>query len=143
MATLAVFMRADIDADAITADSSTIVGTCPITGDVTSVKFIPNADKSGADTNTRTLTLYNDGQADGDSPVSVATFAMISGTDLDQGVASTFTLSATEANLDVTAGDVLRLSSDHASSGLTQPGGQIEIGITPAGGGAHTGLDRS
>lgn len=101
------------------------------TGVVTAVQYIPEADKSGVDTNTRTLTLYNRtfGSAGGTGTTKIAELALTNGVNLSQGTAKTITLQAA-ANLVVTHGDRLQWASAHGGTGMTDPGGLLRITYT-------------
>src|SRR4051812_31585848 len=72
-------------------------------GTVTSVVYIPDAALSGANTNSRTVTLYNRGAA-GSGTTVVAQLALTSGVNLAAFVPKTITLSGTAANLDLADG---------------------------------------
>lgn len=132
----------DKDADAITADSQSVAGEVKVDGVVSEVTYIPNATNAGADSNTRTMTLYNRGQAGAGTTV-VATYAMSAGHDMTAYDELTFTLSVVDGALDVVAGDVLELASVHASSGLTEPGGKLTVVISSAADAALQGADHA
>lgn len=103
-----------------------VVGEAPFTGTVTAVTFTPEAAITGDNTNTRTLTLQNKGQA-GSGTTTVATLAFTTG---NNGVAfdeKAFTLSGTSANLNVVEGDILVVVETVGGTGLANPGGRIEV----------------
>lgn len=110
-------------------DLLTIVGVAPFAGTVTEVTYTPVATKAGADTNTRTLTLYNRGQA-GTGTTVVAQLALTSGVDLTDNDEKAITLSGTAANLVLAAGDTLEWESLHVSSGITDPGGLVKVKVS-------------
>jgi hypothetical protein len=103
-----------------------VVAEAPFAGTVTAASFTPEAAITGDNTNTRTLTLRNTGQA-GAGTTTVATLAFTTG---NNGVAfdeKAFTLSGTPANLVVAEGDVLTVVETVAGSGLANPGGRVEV----------------
>ncbi len=114
-------------AAAITSDLSFTVPS-PVAGSVSSVKYFPVAALSGADTNSRTLSVVNK-KADASGTATVASLALTSGKNLVAFVGKAITLSTTAADLAVAAGDVLNVLSTHVGNGLTDPGGTVEIVI--------------
>lgn len=120
------FERYNQPVAAISGDALTIVGEVAYAATVTGVKYIPSASKSGAAVaNSRTLNLYNRGSA-GTGTTLVATLALLSGTDLVDNVAKAMTLQSAP-NLVVASGDVLEFESLHMSSGMTDPGGLVQV----------------
>lgn len=111
---------------AIAATDSFTLGAAPFTGKVTGVSFVPEAASTGDNTNTRTYTLVNKGQAGAGTTV-IATLALTTGVNLVAFDAKAATLSATAADLVVAAGDVLAWVSTHAASGLVDPGGTVKV----------------
>ena len=101
------------------------MATVKRTGLVNSVVFYPNWSMSGANTNSRTYTLYNRGQSGAGTAV-VATLALTSGVNLSKGVSKTITLGAA-ADRVVAIGDVLEWQSLHVLTGLPDPGGRVVI----------------
>lgn len=93
-------------------------------GVVNSVEFIPNWTMSGANTDSRTYTLYNRGVA-GAGTTAIATLALTSGVNLTKFAAKTITVTA--ANATVAVGDVLEWESLHVGNGLPDPGGQVVV----------------
>lgn len=110
------------------AGAETILGTVPVGGVVTAVTYAPNDDITGADTNTRAVTLYNRGD-DGEGTTVVATLQFDNGIDASEFVGSAITLSQTPANLAVASGDVLSFASDEVASGLADPGGYVTVTV--------------
>jgi hypothetical protein len=98
-------------------------------GVVSSVSYSPVAALSGANTNSRTLNLINKGQT-GVASTSVASLALVSGTNLVAFDEIAVTLSGTANNLVVAAGDVLHFQSLHVGTGITDPGGEVEVVVT-------------
>lgn len=107
-------------------DLLTPVEDAPFAGVVTSVKYTPERAQAGANTNSRTLTLYNRGQ-DGLGTTVVAQLALVSGVNLVDNVAKDITLSATLANRNVALGDVLEWESLHIGTGIVDPGGYVKV----------------
>lgn len=93
---------------------------------ITGVRYAPDAALSGANTNSRTLTIVNKGQ-DGLGAVVVASLALVSGVNLVAFDELALTLSATPANLIVAAGDILAFFSDAVLTGIVDPGGELSI----------------
>jgi hypothetical protein len=82
--------------------------------------------QAGANTNSRTLNVINKGQA-GAGSTSVASLALVSGTNLAAFAPSAVTLSGTANNLVVAVGDVLQIQSLAVGTGIADPGGEFEI----------------
>jgi hypothetical protein len=102
------------------------VGEAPFDGTVTSVTFTPEAAITGDNTNTRTMTLVNKGQAGAGTTV-VATLAFTTGVN---GVAfdeKAFTLSVVAGATTVAESDILVVVEAVAGTGLANPGGRIEV----------------
>lgn len=108
------------------SDATTIVCEAPFAGTITRVGYIPITAVTGADTNTRTLTVTNRGQSGSGSTVA-ATLALTNGVNAAAKDEKAVTLSGTAANLVVAEGDVLTFESTHAASGLADPGGRVVI----------------
>lgn len=81
---------------------------------------------TGANTNTRVVNLVNKGQTGAGTTV-VATLQFDSGVNTVAADEKTITLSATPANLVLTAGDVLQWQSTHVGTGIADPGGLVSI----------------
>lgn len=123
-------LREDADAVAAGSDATTIIGEAQFAGTVTRAVFIPVSTLTGANTDSRTLAVVNKGQS-GSGTTSVASKAFTSGVNAPAADATAITLTGTAADLVVAAGDVLVLTSTHVgSTGLADPGGEIEIEIT-------------
>lgn len=106
------------------ADKITMVGRVMKTGLVNSVEFIPSWTLAGANTNSRTYTLYNRGSA-GAGTTAVATLALTSGTNLTKFVTRTLTI--TPANATIAVGDILEFESLHVGTGLPDVGGRLIV----------------
>ena len=112
-----------------TTSATPAIARAPFAGVVSAVRYAPVANITGADSNTRTLTLVNKGQ-DGNGTTSVASLPLVSGTNLTDYNETDLTLSGTPANLVVAEGDILAWSSVYTASGLADPGGLVTIEIT-------------
>lgn len=110
-------------------DLSTLA-KAPVSGRVSGVSYLPAANLSGANTNSRTLSLINKGDA-GAGTTSVASLALVSGTDLTAFDEKTITLAGTVTDRDVVAGDVLQWQSLHVLTGIVDPGGTVVVDIAP------------
>lgn len=110
--------------DADGTDRVTIVGRVQRPGTVNSVEFIPSWNLTGADTNSRTYTLYNRGPA-GAGTTAIATLAMASGVNLTKFAAKVIPVTA--ANAAILVGDVLEWESLHVGTGIPDPGGRIIV----------------
>ena len=110
----------------IAATDTFVLEPARFTGKVTAVTYTPEAASTGDNTNYRTYTLVNKGAAGAGSTV-IATLAMTTGVDFVASDEKTITLSATAADLLVTAGDVLAWVSTPTASGLVDPGGFVRV----------------
>lgn len=112
------------------SDLSTIVGEAPFAGVVSGVTYTPKADLTGADTDSRTVSLVNKG-TNGNGSTVVATLAFVAGVNASDFDEKTITLSATAADRVVAAGDILAWVSTHVgSTGLADVGGLVQVEIT-------------
>jgi hypothetical protein len=116
-------------AAAVGADTAPVVAESHVAGIVTAVGYTPVADITGANTNSRTLSLINKG-TDGNGTTVVATLALTSGVNASDFDELALTLSATAANLVVAKGDVLAFTSVHVGTGIADPGGRVEVELT-------------
>lgn len=116
----AVVAGSDLETDVVIADMA---------GTVTAVKYVASTALTGANTDSRTISLVNKGQSGAGTTV-VATKAFTSGVSAAADDDTTITLSATPANLVVAEGDVLAWQSNHVgSTGLADPGGLAHVEI--------------
>jgi hypothetical protein len=122
-------IRHVIPASAQAANTDIILGIAPFAGTVTSVKYIPDTDITGANTNTRKVSVINRGSA-GSGTTEMAALSFTSGINGTAFAAKTITLSGTAANLAFVAGDVLAFKSEAVASGLADPGGTVEVTIS-------------
>lgn len=105
-------------------DATVSLGRVRYPGTVNAVEFIPNWSMNGADTNSRTYTLYNRGSA-GAGTTAIATLALVSGVNLSESVVKIIPVTA--ANAVVAVDDVLQWESLHVGTGLPDPGGQVTV----------------
>jgi hypothetical protein len=106
----------------------TIIGEAPFAGTVSEVTYTPAAALTGANTNSRTLNLYNRGTA-GTGTTLVATLALVSGVNLVDNDEKAITLSGTAANLVLAEGDVLEWESLAVGTGIADPGGVVQVTV--------------
>lgn len=130
-APLTQVLRYSIPAAAGGADSDTPIGAAPFAGVVTAVKYTPVTVLTGADANSRTISLRNKGLT-GAGSTSVASKAFVNGVNAPAMDQTDITLSGTPANLDVAEGDVLALYSLHIGTGIADPGGLVEVTLSRA-----------
>jgi hypothetical protein len=108
------------------SDLNTNVWVVPSACTVTAVTYAPVTAITGANTNTRSVSLVNKG-TDGSGTTVVATIQYNSGVNAAAADENTVTLSGTPANLSLTAGQVLQWQSTHIGTGIADPGGLINI----------------
>lgn len=122
--------QANAAAVAAAADLETKLGEAPFAGTVTRVAYVPAATITGANTESRTLQLFNRG-TDGSGTVKVAELAMVSAVNAAADDARAITIiTAVSANV-VAAGDVLEWKSLHVgATGLADPGGLVIVEVT-------------
>lgn len=106
------------------ADQVVMVGRVQRPGIVNSVEYVPNWNLNGADTNTRTLTLFNRGPA-GAGTAQIATLALTNGVNLAKFVPKVITV--TPANASVLVGDILEWVTTASGTGLADPGGKVIV----------------
>ncbi|CAM5681509.1 MULTISPECIES: hypothetical protein [Streptomyces] len=133
MADTAPFVRvveADVPSVATAGnDEDTVAFQAPFDCTVTAVEYVPEAAVTGADTNSRTLSLVNKGQA-GSGTATVATLALTSGVNAAAYNERALTLSGTAANLLLAAGDTVQWRSVHVGTGITDPGGLVRVTLS-------------
>ncbi|HEY3875562.1 MAG TPA: hypothetical protein VGM92_08790 [Candidatus Kapabacteria bacterium] len=105
-------------------DLDTPACIAPHSGTITSVNYITPSALTGANTNSRTVSVLNKTQS-----LTPATLAFTSGVSTVAFTAKNITL-GNAANVAVIAGDVLDWNSLHVGTGLADPGGLVEITIT-------------
>lgn len=110
-----------VAAAAANADASGRYVEAPFDGTVTAASIITAAAITGANTDSRTVQLFNRGQS-GSGTTLVASKAFVSGTNAAADDETALTLSGTAADLVVAAGDILEFVSLHVgSTGLAGP----------------------
>ena len=109
-------------------DLNTVAFIAPQAGTITAVTYSTVTAITGANTNTRSVTLVNKGQT-GAGSTTVATLQFDSGVNTVAADEKTITLSGTPANLVVAAGDVLQWQSLHIGTGIADPGGLVAVTI--------------
>jgi hypothetical protein len=127
-----VTLRAQNPGAAAAADKETKMGECPFAGTVTRCAVVQDTTLTGANTESRTLQLFNRGTA-GAGTTKVAETAFVSGVNAAADDAVDLTIiTAASANV-VAAGDVLEFKSLHVgATGLADAGGQVIVEITRA-----------
>lgn len=108
------------------SDLNTNVWVVPSACTVTAVTYAPVTAITGANTNTRSVSLVNKA-LDGTGTTVVATIQYNSGVNAAASDENTVTLSGTPANLALAAGSVLQWQSTHIGTGIADPGGLINI----------------
>jgi hypothetical protein len=110
-------------------DDDSIIGQAPFDCTVTAVQYVPEAAITGANTNTRSVSLINKGQT-GAGTTSVATLQFDSGVNATAADEKTIALSGTAVNLVLAAGDTLLWRSLHVGTGITDPGGLVRVTLS-------------
>jgi hypothetical protein len=101
------------------------VGRVQRPGVIASVELIPSWTLSGANTNYRTIAVYNRGTS-GAGTALVASLDLTSGVDLTRGVPKALTL-GTGADRTVAVGDMLEWISTTTGSGAPAAGGRVIV----------------
>lgn len=110
-------------------DDDSIIAQAPFDCTVTAVQYVSEAAITGANTNTRSVSLINKGQA-GAGTTTVATLQFDSGVNATANDERAITLSGTPANLVLAAGDTLLWRSLHIGTGQADPGGLVRVTVT-------------
>lgn len=120
-------LNENVPAVAAAADGDLLIGEVPFNATVVAISYTPEANVTGHNTESRTLTIVNKGQS-GSGTTVIGTLAFTAG---NNGVAfdeKSYVLSTTVANRDVAAGDQLVAVSTHVgSTGLADPGGRVQV----------------
>jgi hypothetical protein len=124
-----VTVEAPVPAVTIAATTDTAITEAAFAGTVTRVDYTPDATITGANTNSRTVTLFNRGQT-GVGTAVVAQLAFVSAVNAAQYDAKTITLSVVAGATTVAAGDVLEWDSAAVGTGIVDPGGSVRIDLT-------------
>lgn len=128
-------LEATLPALGTDVEGDQIVGEAPFAGTVTGVSFTPEAAMTGDNTNSRTMTLVNKGQA-GTGTTVIATLAFTTG---NNGVAfdeKAFTLSVVAGATTVAEGDILAVAEVTPGTGIANPGGRVQVTIERTSAGA-------
>lgn len=115
---------------ATAASATAIVMVVPISGTVKAVNWYPDASITGQDTNTRKVSIVDEGN-DGAGTTEIAEEQFDNTIDAVQYVKEPLTLSTVTGALNVVAGDVLTFVSAAVGTGLADPGGVVEVVIEP------------
>lgn len=110
-------------------DDDSVIAQAPFDCTVTAVQYVPEAAITGADTNSRTVSLVNKGAA-GSGTTTVASLALTNGVNATANDEKAITLSGTAANLVLAAGDTLQWRSIHVGTGIADPGGLVRITVS-------------
>ena len=124
------FAQAHVLASAATNDDEQPVWTNKhnATVRITSVGFIPDADITGAATNNFIVQLRNKGVLGTSTTGVTALKTFDSGTDADGFLEDAQTLSTTDADLDIDAGETVAWNKTENGTGLDMPAGIVTIG---------------
>jgi hypothetical protein len=122
-------IQARMNALGVAVDATEELAVAPFDGNITRVAYIPDTTLTGANTNSRTLTLVNKG-ATGAGSTTAATLAFTAGVNATANDETDLALSGTAANLVVASGDVLAFVSTHVGTGIADPGGLVQVDIT-------------
>lgn len=122
-------LEADVPAVATAVSDDNVIAQAPYAGTVTAVQYVAEAAITGANTNTRSVSLINKGQAGAGTTV-VATLQFDSGVNATANDEKTITLSGTPANLVIADGDTLLWRSTAVGTGLADPGGLARITVS-------------
>ena len=123
-------MQVNAAAVAAGSDLETKIGEAPFDGTITRVAYLPASAITGANTDSRTLQLFNRGTA-GAGTTKAAELAMTSGVNASADDDKAITIiTAASANV-VAAGDVIEWKSLHVGgTGLADPGGEVIVEFT-------------
>lgn len=108
---------------------NSIVFRVPNDGSVGWVSYTTVTAITGANTNTRSVSLVNKGQTGAGSTV-IATLQFNSGVNTVAADETPITLSGTPANLNVSAGDILQWQSTAVGTGIADPGGLVAVTLS-------------
>lgn len=123
-------IQANVAAVAAGSDLETKIGEAPFAGSITRVAYLPASAITGANTESRTLQVFNRG-TDGAGTAKAAELAMVSGVNAAADDDKAITV-ITAANADdVVDGAVIEWKSLHVgATGLADPGGLVIVEIT-------------
>ena len=122
--------KGNLPATGATTDYDQGLVEAPFAGAVTSVSYTPEANITGDNTNSRTLTLVNTG-SDGNGTTVMATLAFTTGVNATDFNENAFTLSVVANATAAAEGDILKVVSTHVGgSGLADPGGLVQVNLS-------------
>lgn len=124
-APLTVTIQARVASLAVGVDAVEAVAQAAWAGTITAATYTPDATITGANTNSRTLTIVNETQT-----LTAGTLALVSGTNITAETAGAITLSGTAANVTFNAGDVIAFVSTHVGTGIADPGGLVQFTLS-------------
>jgi hypothetical protein len=109
------------------ADLETVVFVAPWPATLIAANYIPDTTLTGADTDSRTLSVINKG-GDGNGTTEMAAKAFTAGVNAPDFDETALTLDSTVEDRDVAQGDVVAFKSLHVgSTGLADPGGAVRL----------------
>lgn len=121
-------ITAVVPAAAQAAGDGQTVWVAAFAGKVTAVSYVADTAITGANTNTRKVSLVNKG-ADGSGTTEMASVQFNSGVNAAAFDETALTLSATVANRNFVAGDVLAWVTAAVSAGIADPGGTVYLTV--------------
>lgn len=124
-APLVITVTVPVSAAAAGTSLTSPVAVAPFAGTVTAA-YVTTADLTGANTNSRTINVYNRGSG-GSGATLVASKAFTSGVDAPANTKTPITATPTNA---VAAGDLIDWESLSVGTGLADPGGLAVITFT-------------
>jgi hypothetical protein len=129
---MSVFVQklAEADIPATAAASSvpeTVLGEVPFDATVTEATIVSEAALTAADATARTLTIYNRGQAGAGTTVVATLVTNLAGGNWVANDEKSFTLTATTADRNVTAGDILECVETVAGAGTARANVKITV----------------
>ena len=123
------FITGSAPARAAAADGTEPLGRVPFNATITSITYLARAGITGANTDTRDVSVVNKG-TDGLGSAVPGIVHFVSGNNAVANKEKELTLSATAADLEVDEGDILAVVSAHVgSTGLADPGGVVLVKI--------------
>lgn len=109
-----------------------LIGEAELPGRVTGASLTPEAAITGAAGNNRKFAVVNKG-GDGTGTKEIAAITFGAGVNAATFDEVALTLSATETDRDVAAGDQLLLVETVNGTGMASPGGRVQVEITRTG----------
>ena len=107
--------------------TETVLGEVPFDATVTEVTVISEGALTAADATARTLTIFNRGQAGAGTTVIATLVTNLAGGNWVANDEKAFTLTATVANRNVAAGDVLECVETVAGAGTIRPQATVVV----------------